>query len=145
MSEEYDRDLARCRAELDTARRELLSVVTALKDENFEKAPRGQWPVRRILEHVIWHEEIYVRFISNIRGRQGSDMPDSTPSNAADAVERLAQSRQTLLAGVDGVDEELFYRLTRLGPEEYSILTMLENEANHEREHAAQISRTVHG
>jgi hypothetical protein len=30
-----------------------------------------------------------------------------------------------------------------MGYEEYSIFSMLENEANHEREHAAQIRKTL--
>jgi uncharacterized damage-inducible protein DinB len=145
MTEEFDRDLARCRADLNAARAGLLAVVTALSDADLDKAPRGHWTVRRVLEHTIWHEELYVRFVGHVRGQKGTEMADNTPSSVADAVERLTRSRNALLAGVDGVEEDLFYRLTKLGPEEYSILTMLENEANHEREHGAQVQQIVRG
>jgi len=33
--------------------------------------------------------------------------------------------------------------LGKMGFEEYSIVSMLENESNHEREHAAQIKKTL--
>jgi uncharacterized damage-inducible protein DinB len=146
MSEEFDRDLARCCAELDTARRELLSIVTALSDDDLEGGRRGEWTVRRILEHVIQSEWLYSRLLTHLRGLpvQG-DAIEAKPNSAADALERLAASRAALNSAFDGVDEETFYRLAQLGPEEYSVISLLENEANHEREHAAQITRTVHG
>ena len=107
-------------------------------------APRGQWPVRRVLEHVIWHEQVYVRMAAHMRGQPSpGDMPDYTPSTVSDAIEKLAESRRALLDGIEGVDEETFYRLGKMGFEEYSIVSMLENESNHEREHAAQIKKTL--
>ncbi len=47
MSEQFDRDLERCRAELDAARRELLSVVTALNDDGLEGGRRSRGTARR--------------------------------------------------------------------------------------------------
>jgi hypothetical protein len=144
MSEEFDGDLARCRADLDTARAELLGVLSSVTDNAIDSAPRGHWPPRRILEHVIWHEQVYVRFIASIRGAPiAGQMPDYTPASVDDARRLLSESRAALLAGVEGVDEDTFYRLTRLGFEEYSIVSMLENEANHEREHGDQITKTL--
>ena len=137
MTTDFDRDLASSRANLDSARRELLAVISSLSDADLDPAPRGHWPVRRVLEHVIWHEQIYVRMIAHLRALPSpGDMPDNTPSSISDAVERLAASRHALLDGVAGVDEETFYKLGKMGYEEYSIFSMLENEANHEREHA---------
>ena len=144
MTTDFERDLAASRADLDSARRELLEVVNALSDAELDRAPRGQWPPRRILEHVIWHEQIYVRMVAHLRGAPGpGDMPDNTPASVSDAADRLAASRQALLDGVAGVDEETFYKLSRMGYEEYSCFSMLENEANHEREHATQIKKTL--
>ena len=146
MSEELDRDLAHCRAELDAARRELLAVVTALKDDDLERVRRGEWPVRRILEHVIESEWLYSRLIAHLRGQPvPGDAIDATPTSQADAIDRLAASRAALVKAFDGADEESFYRLGKMGHEEYSVLSVLENEINHEREHAAQIRKTVSG
>jgi len=144
MTTDFDRHRATVLDDLAAARRELLDVVNSLSDADLDREPRGQWPPRRVLEHVIWHEEIYVRMAAHVRGATGpGEMPDNTPSSVADAIERLAASRARLLAGIEGVDEETFYKLARMGYEEYSIYSMLENEANHEREHAAQIRKTL--
>ena len=144
MTQEFDRDLANSRAELDSARCELLDVLSPLSDADLDRAPRGHWPVRRILEHVIWHEQIYVRMAAHMRGAPSpGDMPDYTPSGVANALQLLGESRKALLDGIDGVDEETFYKLGKMGYEEYSIFSMLENEVNHEHEHAAQIKKTL--
>ena len=144
MSSEFERDLQRCRVGLDEAREEFLAVVTVLRDADLEKARRGGWSVRRVLEHVIWSEWMYSRIVTHLRGQQPPGDPvDAAPSSGADAIERLGASRQALLDAVEGVDEESFYRLGRLGQEEYSILSVLENEINHEREHAEQVQVVV--
>jgi hypothetical protein len=41
------------------------------------------------------------------------------------------------------VDEDHFYALRTVSHEEYSILSLLENVANHDREHAAQVEATL--
>ena len=144
MTSEFDRDLANSHTDLDSARRALLDVLSSLSDAYLDRAPRGQWPVRRVLEHVIWHEQVYVRMAAHMRGQPSpGEMPDYTPSSKANALELLHESRRALLAGIEGVDEETFYRLGKMGFEEYSIVSMLENESNHEREHAAQIKKTL--
>ena len=56
-----------------------------------------------------------------------------------ESFDRLAASHRGLLAALDGVDEASFYRLRSVGHEEYSILSVLENETNHDREHAEQV------
>jgi hypothetical protein len=144
VSEEFERDLARCNAELQAARDELLAVVGGLRDSDLDRAPRGHWPARQILRHIVWHEQVYVRYIAHLRGG-GTDgeMPDFTPASVDDALRLLGESRQAIADGTKGIDEETFYRLGNLGYEEYSVLSMLENEANHEREHAAQITKTL--
>ena len=144
MTTDFERDLAAARADLDDARRELLDVLSPLTDADLDRAPRGHWPVRRVLEHVIWHEQIYVRMLAHIRGAASpGEMPDNTPSSVTDALERLAASHSALLALLEGIDDEMFYKLIKMGYEEYSCYSMLENEANHEREHAAQIRKTL--
>jgi hypothetical protein len=144
MTSTLEHDLASSRVDLESARRELLDVLGPLTDRDLDRAPRGHWPVRRVLEHVIWHEQIYVRMAAHIRGAPNpGEMPDNTPSSIADALDKLAASRSALLAALERIDDETFYKLTKMGYEEYSIFSMLENEANHEREHAAQIKKTL--
>lgn len=140
MTSEFEQDLQRVREELDAARKELLAAVTSLSDADLDKARRGGWTVRRVLEHVIWSETMYSRVVTHLRGQQPpGDAFDATPASVADAVERLRASRTALVQALDGVDEEPFYRLAAVGHEEYSILSMIENESMHEHEHAAQI------
>jgi hypothetical protein len=45
----------------------------------------------------------------------------------------------------DGVDDETLYRLAPLGANEYSVLSVLENDADHDHEHVAQIALLVSG
>ena len=144
MSEEFERDLGHCKGELDAAREELLGVVTTLKDDHLDKGRRGGWAVRRVLEHVIWSEWLYSRLITHLRGQTAEgEIPPCAPSSAADSVQRLEGSRQALVDSFVDVDEESFYHLGTIGHEEYSILSILENEINHEREHAEQVQAIV--
>jgi uncharacterized damage-inducible protein DinB len=144
MTTDFERDLAASRADLDSARRELLGVVSALSSGDLEKTRRGEWGVRRVLEHVIYSEQAYARIVAFLRGQQGpGDIPDSAPADTTDALDKLAASRSALLAAIESVEEETFYRIGKLGHEEYSVISLLENEVNHEREHAAQIKKTL--
>lgn len=146
MTAEFERDVAKARVELDAARGVLIRTLEDLSDADLDRGPRGHWTVRRILEHVIWHEEIYVRMAAHITGAPNpGELPDNTPTTVADAIDKLSASRSALLTLVEGVDEETFYKLAKMGYEEYSVLSLLENEANHEREHAAQINKTLEG
>ncbi len=144
MSEEFERDMRECLKELDSARRELLEVVGLLTVDDLDKTRRGEWSVRRILEHVIYSEQAYARIVAFLRGQQGpGDIPESSPADTAAALDKLAGSRSALLASLDGVDEETFYRIGKVGHEEYSVISLLENESNHEREHASHVRKTV--
>jgi hypothetical protein len=60
-----------------------------------------------------------------------------------DILCRLDSSRSALLSALDGVDEERFYQLRHMGHEEYSVLSVLENAAAHDREHAGQTRAIV--
>ena len=146
MSDEFDRELTSAREELDAARRELLPVVSALSDGDLDRERRGGWTVRRVLGHVIESEWLYANLVAHLRGAPApGDVVSGGPSSSADAVQRLDASRRALLAALDGVDEASFYRLSVVGHEEYSIISVLENTANHDREHAGQIQAIVNG
>ena len=140
MSDEFDRDLTSACEELDAARRELLPVVGALSDADLDRERRGGWTVRRVLAHVIESEWLYANLVAHLRGAPvAGDVVSGGPASSAEAAQRLDASRRALRAALDGVDEASFYRLGVVGREEYSIISVLENTANHDREHAGQI------
>ena len=145
MTTEFDRDLANCRSELDAARAQLLAGLGAVSDADLERARRGGWTVQRVLEHVIWSELVYGRLVNHLRGQPGTqgDMPECKPDSVADARARLQASREALLAAIEGVDEDTFYRIGAIGHEEYSVISIIENTVSHDREHAEQIEAIV--
>ena len=140
MTTEFERDLEYARAEMGTARQELLAVVDALSDDDLDRERRGGWPVRKVLEHVIQSAWLYSRLLSHLREEPvQDDIVSGALASAADAVDRLGAARAALLKALEGVDEESFYRLRTVGHEEYSVLSLLENVALHDREHEAQV------
>ncbi len=145
MTSEFKQDLTNAQRELDGAREALLSVVNALSDDDFGRGRRGGWTVGRVLEHLIQSEWLYSRLVNHLRDlpvEQG-EVSGSAPASAADAAGQLEASRGALLSAFDGVDEESFYRLRVIGHEEYSVLSILENEWHHDREHAEQVQSIV--
>ena len=138
---DFDADRERYQRELADARAELEALLGTLQARQLTDARRGGWTVRRVLQHVIESERHYARLAAHLSGR-GTPAPtaeigdDAGPSALVLALE---ESRRALLAAVEGADEEAFYRLQRLGQEEYSIASLLENVANHDREHLGQI------
>jgi uncharacterized damage-inducible protein DinB len=140
VTSEFGRDLSNIRAALEESRAELLAVLRSLDDASLDRGRRGGWPVRRVLEHVISSEHIYARLIQNLRRVQPAQDPlPSAPSTVDEAIEAEQSARHALRDALEGIDEEALYRMTKIGHEEYSVLSVLENEAHHEREHAAQI------
>ena len=144
MREEFARDLATARDSLASAREGLLAVVSALAGDDLERARRGGWSVRKVLEHVIHSEWLYSRLAIHLKGATPPE--DSEPAafaSVAEAAEQLDAVRAALLAAIDGVDEESFYRLQTVGHEEYSVLSLLENVALHDREHGPQVQEIL--
>ena len=140
MATEFEGDMAAACGQLDEARRALIDAVSSMSDGDLEKGRRGGWTVRRVLEHVIWSESLYGRLLRHLRGeRVEGEIPPCTPESVADARARLEASRAALLGALEGVDEESFYKLQTIGHEEYSVLSLLENTAMHDNEHAAQV------
>jgi uncharacterized damage-inducible protein DinB len=129
-------DLARSRARLS-------AVVGALQPEHLQRARRGSWTVARILEHVLYSDRLYTQMIAIFTGR-AADVRDITPVTApAEAVAALDSSCEAFRAAIADVPEADFYRLQTIGHEEYSVLSILENSAAHDREHTEQVRRTV--
>ena len=144
MPSGWDADLAAALEELEAARQDLLETLSGLPDDALERARRGGWPVRRVLQHIMGGEWSHVRQITQLRGLDVPPaVPTEPPASVPDAVQQLNISRRALLAALDGVDEATLYRLAPVGREEYSVLSVLENAAHHDREHANQIRSIV--
>jgi uncharacterized damage-inducible protein DinB len=140
---EFDHDKAQLISDLKSSRDELLEVVSGLTPADFGQARRGSWTVARILEHVLHSERLYTQLISAFSGESVALPEVVTIAEADSAAPALDASRSTFLSAVDGVREDDFYRLQTIGHEEYSVLSILENNAAHDREHAEQIRKTI--
>lgn len=138
-------DLESARASLANARADLVSAVQPLSAVDLTLARRGGWPVHRILEHVIQSEWLYAQVAA---GLSGNPTPErgltACAGQPADEILCLLDAGRTaLLKAIDGVSEDAFYEIKRFGHEEYSVLSLLENAAAHDHEHAAQVRATV--
>jgi len=141
MTVTYESDLTFARDALASARDELLTLVGSLEVADRERARRGGWTVARVLRHVIQGETLYVRGMAYLTGSQAEApaMPSSPPESTAEARRQLDACRAGFLAALEGVNEDTLYAIRPVGHEEYSALSLLENVAHHDREHAAQI------
>ena len=140
---EFELDKAELLSELDDARSELDRVVKQLSALDMERARRGSWPVSRILEHVLHSERLYTQLISVFSGEPATMAEPAAIATSEQALSALDSSRKAFLVAVSGVKQTDFYRLQTIGHEEYSVLSILENNAAHDREHAGQITKTV--
>ena len=101
--------------------------------------------MHRVLEHVIQSEQLYATLISALRGLPvgRAERPSCAGQPVDEILCLLDSSRTALLSALDGVDEDSFYTIKQLGHEEYSVLSLLENVAGHDREHARQIAEIL--
>jgi uncharacterized damage-inducible protein DinB len=145
MTTESNTELNAVQQDVERARQELLTTLDTLTDEGLNRSRRGGWTAGRVVHHVLTSEWHYERLIRQLRELPPSSPPalPETLTSVQGAVRELAASRQALLAALDGIDEESFYRLSTLGREEYSVLSVLENVAHHDREHGGQIGSIV--
>ena len=142
---EFDSDKAGLLTELRAARAHLNEVVGKLSAGDLSSARRGSWPVSKVLDHVLHSERLYAQLISVFSGVGASAEPAGAPATSAQAVAALEVTRKAVLDGIGLVKEADFYRLQTIGHEEYSVLSILENVAAHDREHAEQIRKTLAG
>jgi uncharacterized damage-inducible protein DinB len=138
-------DLAGLTNEMAASRAGLLSTVRALSDVDLAKVRRGGWPIHRVLEHVIESEWLYATLVAHLQGKPVPERGKSSCEGQAvdDVLGMLDASRSALLSTLEGVDEGVFYDVQRMGHEEYSVFSVLENVVNHDREHTGQIATIV--
>lgn len=139
----YHDDRKQLLSELAESRTELIATVERLQPEDMERARRGSWSVARVLEHVLHSERLYTQLASTFSGKPASVNDPGELAGGTAAVAALDASRQAFLDAVADVPEDDFYRLQTIGHEEYSVLSILENNAAHDREHAEQLRKTV--
>jgi uncharacterized damage-inducible protein DinB len=141
----YHSDLAASQEAIRLAREELLGVIDSLSRADLERARKGGWTVRKVLEHLIRYEHLSGQGMAFLTGAVTPERLESTtPASATEARTMLLEGRKTLLAALGNLDEdpmafETFYELKKMGHDEYSALSLLENVAFHDREHADQI------
>ncbi len=140
---EFDSEKDALLSDLQASRAKLHDVVAGLSSDDLSSARPGSWPVSKILDHVVHSERLYAQLISVFSGVGTSVEPSRTPSSSAEALAALEVTRKAVLDGIGYVKEEDFYRLQTIGHEEYSVLSILENVASHDREHAEQIRKTI--
>jgi phosphinothricin acetyltransferase len=137
------RDLTRACERMRSDRAALAAVVNGLKPADFGVARPGGWSVRRVLEHVIESEAAYARLLAHLCGAPQPELEAPTPETSVDAVRALQSTRAAVEAAVTGIDGDTLYRLSRVGHDEYSPLSVLENVALHDREHIGQIEELL--
>jgi uncharacterized damage-inducible protein DinB len=145
MASEFERDLA---DNLDTAgksRSVLLDRLRQLTDEDLRRTRRGGWSMQEVLRHVIDSEVAYTRVVGFLRGLK-LQIPDATADDVASmpaVIAALETYRRALESAVDGVDEATFYDVRSLGKDQYSVMSVLENVADHDHEHTGQVERIM--
>jgi hypothetical protein len=142
MSDGFENDLKRALTTAGTAHSQLLAVLAELSSADLELSLRGGWTIRRVLEHLIQSYAGELSIVQRIRGLESQasgEEPLPGFQTPGEVARRLDDDFRSLSAAINGVDEEAFYRLVPPGRNEYSVLSLLENIADHDAEHAEQI------
>jgi hypothetical protein len=138
----FDADLAETTAAITRACAALLDRWHRLSDDDLARGRRGGWTVR----HVRASEVAYTRVAVHCRSITSpvADVTDEDVRSISAAERALTMTREAPTAAVGGVEEAAFYDLRTLGHEQYSVLSVLENAANHDREHLDRMEKILH-
>jgi uncharacterized damage-inducible protein DinB len=142
---EFEQDLAENKAAIVEARAALLGRLRAMTEDDLRRTRRGGWSIQEVLRHVIDSEIAYARVIGFLRNKP-LQIADAGPSDVASVpavIAALERYREALTSAVDGVDEDAFYEVRSLGKDQYSVMSVLENVADHDHEHLGQIAKTI--
>ncbi len=143
MTSEFEQDLKDAHQNLRVQREELFAILRTLGDADLSRGRRGGWVIKEVIQHVLDSEWHYTHLIRRLR--QVVDESSGTGRTAFDsvdtAVRALAEARAALLAAVGGVAEDDFYRFGPGGGQDYSVLSVLQNVAQHDLEHGVQIDQ----
>ncbi len=142
---EFERDLAENTAAIATSRTLLLDGLRPLTAEDLRRGRRGGWSIQEVLRHLIDAEVAYAKVLGFLRARpiEVANASDDDVASASAAVAALQRTRTQLVALLDGVDEATFYDMRSMGTNQYSVMSVLENVADHDHEHLVQITKTL--
>jgi phosphinothricin acetyltransferase len=143
MNSSANRDLRRALRDIAAERRRLLDAVERLDMAALAAERSGGWSIRRVLQHVIESEYLYAKLLAHQRGESTAALELAPPADAQAATSMLRDTRRAVEALVDGIDDGTLYRLVKVGHEEYSPLSVLENIASHDRDHIEQIEAVL--
>ena len=135
--------LARTLAGMEHHRAQLLGVIAGLTRDDMNRVRPGGWTVARVLWHVIESEWIYAKLLAHQAQRTAPELHLAAPAVPEDVAPMLTETRSAVLRMVDGIDDQTLVRLSVIGREEYSPLSVLENVAAHDHEHVGQIQELV--
>jgi hypothetical protein len=141
MQPGFEAHLAGIREDLEDRRTALVSEVSSLNDAELPTARPGGWTIAKVLDHIVSAELHYARLVNHLRGVQTEDAPAVAISSVSAALRGMDASRTALLDALEGVIETDFYRLASVGRAEYSVVSVLENVAQHDHEHLDQVRR----
>jgi phosphinothricin acetyltransferase len=91
---------------------------------------------------------MYAKLLAFQTGGAATGLPEGAPEDGPSAASMLTSTQAEMLRLLEGIDAETLYRMTKVGHEEYSPLSLLENVTMHDGEHLAQIEgllRTASG
>ncbi len=101
----YHSEFASSQEAIRLARGELLRVLDSLSRADFDRARRGGWPVRKVLEHVIHSEQLYSQATAYLCGAQAPERGETgPPGSAAEARTKLLDSRRALLSALEELE-----------------------------------------
>jgi len=135
----HQADLTRAIDDLRRTRAALLALLRPLTAEDFARTRPGAWTIGRVARHLAESDVLYARLLAHQTGNDPGALPDPTPRDGAEAAAMLEATSTAMLGMIEGIDAETLYRIVKVGREEYSPLSVLENVAMHDAEHLAQI------
>lgn len=140
---DFESDVQAARLDLEAARQGLLQSLSRVSEGDLDHSRRGGWTIAKVLRHVVDSERLYVAGLAHLQGQSPPETAVDEPGSPPAWTEALGRTRADLLGLLDEASVETFYELRPLGHEEYSVLSLLENVALHDREHAAQIDQIM--
>ena len=135
----HEEDLRRVIADLKRERAALFRTLRPIEAGDFDRARPGGWSIGRVAQHLVESDVLYAKLLAHQTQRDAGDLPGIEPADGASTMAALMVTQRAMLHMVEGIDAETLYRMTKVGHEEYSPLSLLENIAMHDGEHQAQI------
>lgn len=137
----------------ERTRGDLLGALVGLDDSDLDLTPPGEWPLRRILHHIITTEERYLAHARYAVERFDAGLPWEPPAEGvvpaygeetpdgpfAEIVAALDEARERVIAQLGGLTDAQLKAPTVWANHAVDVDFRLRRFAAHEREHTAHI------